>query len=240
VSAARLAVALAAALGLAGGTSGAEERSVEGVGAAAVSEGGSARDAALRAAIAEAVRQVAFELLPHLDPAAAEAAVDQALAPDPRTLASRYRILEDRGEGPALLLQEPGVEREYVMVVQADVDVARVRQRLERAGLLAPSQSQAAAGQRLRVVLEDLDGYAAYMAVRTLLEEIGARDAVPLEIERGRAVLEVETRSSPDDLLAALQRSAPPELRIEPRAIDAAAITLRAHFLPPPLGGEAP
>lgn len=231
-----IAAALLAALSFAGSASGAEVRAVEGVGAVPVPAGarsGSAREAALRAAITEAVRQVAFDLLPHLDPAAAEPAVDAALGPDPRSFANRFRILEDRGEGPALLVQEPGVATEYVMVVQAQVDVARVRQRLEREGLLVAA-GEGSIGRRLRVVIEDLDGYAAYTAVRTLLDELGVRGAVPVELERGRAVLEVESRIEPEDLLASIVRSAPPELRIEPISADAAVITLRARFVPPP------
>ncbi len=241
----RIALLLVAWLGLAGaaGAAPAEERLVEGVGAVAVKggrkpAGATPRDAALRAAIGEAVRQVALELLPHLDPAAAESAVDQALGPDPRTYAKRFRIVEDRGEVPALLVQEPGVTTEYVMVVQAQVDVARVRQSLERSGLLA-SSGEGSPRQRLRVVIEDVEGYAGYMAVRTLLDELGVGGAVPFEMERGRAVLEVESRMSPEELLASLVRSAPPELRLEAISADTASITLRARFIPP-LGGTAP
>jgi len=229
-------------LGLAAGAaSGAEERTVEGVGVVALKgaakpPAGPPRDAALRAAIGEAVRQVAFDLLPHLDPAAIAPAVDAALGSDPRVYANRFRIVEDRGEGPALLSGEPGVETEYVMVVQAQVDVARVRQRLESANLLMPPAANDAPRERLRVVIEDLDGYPGYQAVRTLLDDLGVRGAVPVEMERGRAVLEVESRIPPGELLDSLVRSAPPELRIEPVASTAASLTLRARFLPP-LGG---
>jgi hypothetical protein len=121
------------------------------------------------------------------------------------------------------------------MVVQAQVDVARVRQSLERGGLLAPSGGDSPR-QRLRVVIED-GGFAGYTAVRTLLDELGVRGAVPVEMERGRAVLEVDSRMPPDELLASLVRSAPPELRVEPVSSDAASLTLRAHFVAPPLGG---
>jgi hypothetical protein len=226
----------------AGAARGAEERAVEGVGAVAVKAGskprpGAPREAALRAAIGEAVRQVAFELVPHLDPAAIGPAVERALGSDPRAYANRFRIVEDRGEGPARIVDEPGVETEYVMVVQAQVDVARVRQSLERAGLLAPASGANSPRQRFRVVIEDLDGYAGYMAVRTLLDELGVHGAVPVEMERGRAVLEVESRVAPEDLLDSLVRSAPPELRVEPVASDDTSITLRAHFVPP-LGGH--
>ena len=227
-------------LAAAGIASAAEERLVEGVGAVPVKGGkapasGTPRDAALRAAIGEAVRRVALELLPQADPAAVGPAVEQALGDDPRAYANRFRIVEDRGEGPALLSEESGVETEYVMVVQAQVDVARVRQSLERAGLLAPAARDDSPRERLRIVIEDLDGYAGFQAVRTLLDDLGVRGAVPVEMERGRAVLEVESRIPPRALLDSLVRSAPPELRIEPVASDAASLTLRAHFLP--LGG---
>ncbi len=226
----------------AGSPAGAEERAVEGVGAVPL-QGASAprnvspREAALRAAIGEAVRQVALDLLPRLDPAEVEPAVESALGPDPRAFANRFRIVEDRGEGPALLTNAPGVQTEYVMVVQAQVDVARVRQSLERAGLLVPAGGDDGPRERLRVVIEDVDAYAGYQAVRTLLDDLGVRGAVPVEMERGRAVLEVESRIPPTELLDALVRSAPPELRIEPVSSDAASITLRARFLPP-LGGS--
>jgi hypothetical protein len=239
----RLAASLLLGLLVAAGAArGAEVRPIEGVGAVPVKGGakphtGAPRDAALRAAIGEAVRQAAFELVPHLDPAAIGPAVDRALGSDLRGYANRFRIVEDRGEGPAQIVDEPGVETEYVMVVQAQVDVARVRESLERAGLLAPASGANSPRQRFRVVIEDHDGYAGYMAVRTLLDDLGVHGAVPVEMERGRAVLEVESRVAPDDLLDSLVRSAPPELRIEPVGSDASSITLRARFIPP-LGGQ--
>ena len=229
------AAALAGLLALAGPAPAAEERAVDGVGAVAVKGGPSGRsvtprEAALRAAIVEAVRHVALDLLP---PGAAdpEAAVDAALAPDPRAFANRFRILEDRGEGPALLVMEPGAEMEYVVVVQAQVDVARVRQRLVRAGLVAAGDL--APSQRLRVRIVDLDGWAGYMAVRTLLDDVGAKGALPVELARGEAVLEVESRVPPEQLLAQLVRAAPPELRLEPVGSDADSVTLRARFVSP-------
>jgi len=231
-------LALAAALLAGGGRSAAaaEVRLVEAVGAVAVQGGtsprsGPRREAAVREAIAEAVRGVAREMLPALDAEAAKQAVDRALEPDPREFANRFRIVEDRGEGPALLVIEPGVTSEYTVVVQAQVDVARVRQRLERAGLLAPAAGEPAR-ERVRVVIEEFDGYAAYNAVRTLLEDVGARGAVPVELARGRAVLEVASRVGGRELLDALVRAAPPELRIEPLAADAGSLSLRARFLP--------
>ena len=228
-------LAILGLLAVAGAARAVEERVVDGVGAVAVKgaaggRSGTPRDAALRAAIVEAVRRVALELLP-ADAAATdpEAAVDAALAPDLRAFANRFRILEDRGEGPALLVDERGVETEYVMVVQAQVDVGRVRQRLVRAGLLPAGDL--APSQRLRIVIEDLDGYAGYRAVRTLLDDLGVRGAVPVQMDRGTAVLEVESRMPASELLAQLVRSAPPELRLDAVASDAESLTLRAHFL---------
>lgn len=231
---------LAAVLALAlAGAAGAEERRVDGVGVVAVKGGDARRDrppreAALQAAIGDAVRQVAKELAPEALPEA----LDAALGADPRTYANRFRILEDRGEGPALLIEEPGVESEYVMIVATQVDVARVRLSLERANLLAPELpvGDALPRERLRIVIEDLDGHAGYQAVRTLLDDLGVHGAVPVEVERGRAVLEVASRMPPRDLLDALVRQAPPELRIEPVSADGVSLTLRARFLPP-LGG---
>jgi len=118
------------------------------------------------------------------------------------------------------------------------VNVARVRQSLERSALLAPSGA-GSPRQHLRVVIEDVEGFASYMAVRTLLDDLGVRGAVPVEMERGRTVLEVESRMPPEELLDSLVRSAPPELRVEPISADAASIRLRARFIPP-LGGAAP
>ena len=228
-------LAILGLLAVAGAARAVEVRVVDGVGAVAVKgaaggRSGTPRDAALRAAIVEAVRRVALELLP-ADAAATdpEAAVDAALAPDLRAFANRFRILEDRGEGPALLVEEPGVQTEYVMVVQAQVDVGRVRQRLVRAGLLPAGDL--APSQRLRIVIEDLDGYAGYRAVRTLLDDLGVRGAVPVQMDRGTAVLEVESRLPASELLAQLVRSAPPELRLDAVASDAESLTLRAHFL---------
>jgi hypothetical protein len=215
-----------------------EERAVEGVGAVAVKgaaqpPSGTPREAALRAAIGEAVRAVALELLPDLDPLVAEEAVDRALAPDPRELANRFRILEDRGERAAQLVLEPGAQTEYVIVVLAQVDVGRVRERLRRAGLLVAAPSDGAALQHLRIVIEDIDSYASYTAVRTLLDELGVRGAVPVEMQRGRAVLEVESKLAPGALLDSLVRSSPPELRIDPIESDLDSLTLRAHFVTP-------
>ena len=99
---------------------------------------------------------------------------------------------------------------EYVVVVEATVDAGRVRERLARAGLLV-----APAGEvrryHVRLEAEGLEDYAAYRALReTLLEGVGVRSALPVELERGRAVLDVDGELAGDALLAALVRAAPP------------------------------
>jgi len=87
---------------------------------------------------------------------------------------------------------------------------------------------------RVRVVIEQVGGYAAYMAVRTLLEELELRSVLPLEMERGRAVLEVEGDRSPDELMSGLLQAAPSNLKLEPLGIDGATLTLRVRFLGAP------
>ncbi len=191
------------------------------------------RDAALRAALAEAVRQVALELLPDLD-ARESARVDEALGDDPLAYTTRYRIVEDRGERPALFSHAPGVRVEYVVVVETQVDPERIRRRLAARGLLvAPSGD--ARRYRLRVVIEDLTSYSAYASLRrTLLEDVGVRAALPVELERGRAVLAVDADQGADDLLAALLKKAPPELRITPLGTGRNTLTVRAQTVSTP------
>jgi hypothetical protein len=72
------------------------------------------------------------------------------------------------------------------------------------------------------------------MAVRTLLEELGLRSVLPAEMERGRAVLEVDGDRSPDQLMNGLLEAAPSNLRLVPLSIDATTLTLRVRFLGAP------
>jgi hypothetical protein len=192
------------------------------------------RDAALRRALQEAVRHVALDELPDFDPETGEEALAAALRGDPAEFATRYRIREDRGERPALFTDDPEVESEYVVVVEVHVDVERVRERLAQAGLLLMPSGDSRR-YRVRVVIEEVESYAAYMAVRTLLEELGLRSVLPVEMERGRAVLEVDGDRSPDELMSGLLRAAPSNLRLVPLGVDAATVTLRARFLGAPV-----
>lgn len=216
---------------------GAEVRTVEAVGAAPLDPNDPPRrpprDLAVQRALAEAVHRVALDELPEFDPVSGDEQLQRALGREPLDYANRFRILEDRGERPALFTELPDVETEYVVVVEVQVDAERVRQRLREAGLLmAPA---AGAWRRpVRVVVEDVGSWASYRAVRTLLEEVGAHSALPIEMERGRAVLDVDGDRTPGELMAALMRAAPPDLRLVPLGIDDGTVRLRARFLGTP------
>jgi hypothetical protein len=224
----------------------AEVRVVEALGfvpvSAAQRPGTAPRDAALRVALGEAVWSVAAAEIDSFDPESRAAEVRAALGDQPLDYASRFRIVEDRGERPARFSEDPAVETEYVVLVEASVDVDRVRRSLRRAGLIG---APAGDGQRHRVRLELVDcrDYATYQAVRELLEQIGVRSALPVEMEAGRAVLEVEgTREGPE-LLEALVRSAPPDLEIQALPPEADTARLRARRIaaePPETGAAAP
>lgn len=236
-------LALGCVLLLAGPAWASDVRRVEVVGAAPL--GGaltrSPRDLALRAALRAAVRQVAVEALGGAAAGPEDEVLTAALGEDPFAYATRFRVLEDRGERPALFSSDPEVATEYVVVAEVHVDAARVRSRLERAGLLQVPSGEAR-GVRTLVTVEDLSSWAEVQAVRKLLSDVGARNAVPVEVERGRAVLEVETRRHPEALLRELVRRAPEGLRIEALTADASGLRLRARVIettPPAAPDEA-
>jgi hypothetical protein len=190
------------------------------------------RDAALRRALAQAVTRVAEAQLPDLDPESAEDALRPALGDDPFAYATRFRILEDRGERPALLVQEAGVEREYVVVVEAYVDADKVRESLARAGLLdAPSGD--GLRSRFQVTVLGLDSYATYAAVReALVGGAGADSATPVEVSRGRAVFDVVASRAPSALLDALLAQTDPTLEFIPVDEDDRALVVRVEHRP--------
>jgi hypothetical protein len=222
------------ALALAAATAGAEVRPVEAVGAVPLDPDKPMqrppRDAALDRALVEAVWRVAVEELPDFDADRQEEALRTALGTDPLEFATRYRILEDRGERPALFTEDPTVKAEYVVLAEVHVDADRVRERLVRARLLVtPSGDRPRWPVRVEIV--ELRSYASYVAVRTLLEEMGLRAPVPVEMERGRAVLQVEADRPPAQLLADLVRAATANLSLVPIGSDAESLQVRARFL---------
>ena len=198
------------------------------------------RDAAVRKALSEAVRRVALELLAEQDPAEVEPGLEAALGTDPLAYISRFRTLEDRGERPVLFSDDPDAKTEYVVVVEASVDAGRLRERLARAGLLV-----APAGEvhryHVRLEAEGLEDYAAYRALReTLLEGVGVRSALPVELEPGRAVLDVDGELAGEALLAALVRAAPPGLTLTALETGPERLHVRVHLTPAPPPASAP
>jgi hypothetical protein len=242
----RAAAWLAAALLLPSASAGAEVRVVEALGFVPLSgaprSGAPPRDAALRVALEEAVWRVASAEIDSFDPESRAAEVRAALGDQPLDYASRFRIVEDRGERPARFSEDPSVETEYVVLVEASVDVDRVRRSLRRAGLLGAPTGEGGR-HRVRLELIDCQDYATYQAVRALLDQIGVRSALPVEMEAGRAVLEVEGPRPGPELLEALVRGAPPELEILPLSSDADTARLQARRIVAPTsdtGAAAP
>jgi hypothetical protein len=190
------------------------------------------RDAAERKALSEAVRQVALQLLSAQDPAEVEPRLGAALGADPKVYISRFRTLEDRGERPVLFSDDPQARAEYVVVVEAQVDADRVREALSRGGLPVTPAGEARR-IRVRVEAEGVEDFASYRALReTLIEGVGVRSALPVELERGRAILDVESELAGDALLSALVRSAPPGLQVTALETSPERIQVRVHFVP--------
>jgi hypothetical protein len=188
-----LLLAAAVALGAAGGAR-AELARVESVGSvplgAGAAGGATARQAAVEAGVRDAVERAAQELATQAGSKASPDAIHTALG-DPLALASRYRILEDRGERAPLLEQGPGAQREYVVTVEAYVDRDRLRTRLEKAGLLGPP-APPTGRHALRIAFAGIESYPLWERIERAL---GARGGAvrPLEFGRDRIVAEVET-----------------------------------------------
>lgn len=225
-------------------TASSETRRLEVVGTIPIGTRGKAavapRDAAIEQALREAVVRIAQEFLadrpiempdeddlnrgviddPDRDPS------DNA-APDPPDLdrilgkkmvpyTQRFRVIEDRGRRPALFADDPAVNEEYVVIVEVQVDVERVRAKLVEAGLIRAAEI-AVGSNAVRLEVEGLTAYPAYLALRELLEgELGAKAVYPVEMGRGRTVLDVEIQASAVEFLERLLAVAPPEIEIVP------------------------
>jgi hypothetical protein len=220
---------LALLLAAAGGASAAELRRVEAVGAvpagADAPSGVPIRRAALEAALAQAVLRVASDLggLPEQDPA-----LQEILGNDPLGYVARYRMLEDRGERRALLVDDPNVTMEYVVLVEAQVDEGRIRSLLTDAGILSPRERHDT--ESVLVVLEDVHSYWALAAIRERLEaDPRVRSVVPQEFEVGRVALAVETSRDPRGLLRQLSATPPPG--VEVRLLEAGRRGLRLQVV---------
>jgi len=231
-----LAALLAAALlggllGAAGaaGAAGAELRRVEAVGVVPIGgpdgSTGVPRDAAVEAAVQAALLRVARSLLPEdfVPPEGGgseplpepDVWLETELGDDPFVYAVRFSILEDRGPRPAVFAQDPGVDQEYVVVADVQLDVEAIRERLARAGVLDTARPGTA--RELRIVVEGLERYPPLAALReALLATPGVRSVVPREFTPEAVVLAVNAERGADVLVEDLRRRAPAALHVVP------------------------
>jgi hypothetical protein len=202
------------------------------------------RHAALRAALQEAVARAAAELV--REATGKEPAGEPAPPPgEPTEYAVSYRVLEDRGEQPALLAGGAAGGREYVVVAEVQIDLDRVRLALKGAGRLG-SDAPAAAPAVFRLELLDVPSPAAWSALRAALARAGAEVEVPLELEPGRAMLEVRAAGGAERTVERLLHAALPEgLGLERLPSEPGAPRLRVRQgvpapPPPEAAGAAP
>jgi hypothetical protein len=231
---------------------------VESVGVAPVRpDSASPRDAAVHKGLLEAVRQTAEDLLATgaVDgfdeemgdvedlqaEAEASAELQRILGNDPLVYATRFKVVEDRGEGPTLFGSDLDVETEYVVIVSVFVDRDRIRERLTRAGILLTPPGQEPQ-IRSRLVLENLGEYWVYAEIRrVLLEELKMRAVIPREMSPGRAVLELTAAHSPREFLGLLQRSVSDQMELIPLSVEDDEMRLRVEAFerqPPEEGSE--
>ena len=202
---------LAVALALAPGASAEAVRS-EGVGTAALpgSPGVSPRAAALEAALRDAVLEVARALVGSATSPTAEAALHEALGPDPTRFVLTYRSVSEREQAGrrdgAAAAGTNGPGQEVTVTVEAQVDRARVAGALRGAGLLAERARAPEDAQRL--VLEPIPSWTALTMLRRRLVELGAQQVLLAQVEPGRVVLTIQGGSA--ERLARAVISAPP------------------------------
>ena len=214
-----VAVAFAA---LAAGVGRAELVRVEAVGsvplAAGSTGGATARQAALEAGVREAVERAARDLASQAGAGASTEAVRAALGNDPLIYASRFRILEDRGERAPLLEQGAGAQREYVVTIEAHVDRSRVRMQLQHAGLLG-AEPQPGARHALRIAFDGVDSYRLWERIERAL---GARGGAvrPLEFAHRRVVAELETEEEGGALVGRLGAALSDSLDVRSAGMD--------------------
>lgn len=144
----------------------------------------------------------------------------EALGKDMLPYTRSYRILEDQGERPVLFDDAPGIDTEYVVVIEVIVDVDRVGRALEDAGLVVAANAEK---EQIDLTVE-LVGLSRYPALERVLAALrgplGATRVSMLEFERGRQLLEVEGPFDAEALAARLADLGDERLDLEPVALD--------------------
>jgi hypothetical protein len=140
--------------------------------------------------------------------------IQKALGAKMVSYTKTFRIVEDQGERPALFTQDPDAATEYVVVMEVEVEVERVRDRLEAAGLVDPIEELDLKG--IEVEIRGLSHYRGYRELLDLLadESVGAVAVSPRNFSPQRATIRVEGDWGSDELLARLQATAPAHLSI--------------------------
>jgi hypothetical protein len=215
------AVVVVAAM-FAAGTAGGELVRVESVGsvplAAGATGGATARQAALEAGVREAVERAALDLAAQAGSNAKPEAVRTALGGDLLLYASRFRIVEDRGERAPLLEQSPTAEHEYVVMVETHVDRSRIRSKLQQAGLIGAAPKPGAR-RSLRIAFEGVDSYPVWKRIQRVLSARGGASR-PLEFGHRRVVAEVETEEEASALIGRLSAALSDSLELHSVGMD--------------------
>lgn len=221
--------AVAFALGVPVTTALAERVRTDAVGV--VPAGPGARQAALQAGVREAVLLVAVALAREAGARTdSRDELGRALGPDLLPYAVQYALVEDRGERPAQLIQQPGVDREYVVLVEAQVNRERVREVLIRSGLLgAPT---ALGVHSLWITLVGVDAWPMWERLRRALAARGGT-LHPVEFSRGVVIAELQTEESNEALLARLRRALAGSLDLALERSEPGSLRLRVIPLAP-------
>jgi hypothetical protein len=209
----------------------------EGTGTAPLSSapGGAPRARALEAALSDAVLRVAAGLVGGTREPAAEAALREALGPNPGRFALSFRSLSE--------VEQAGAQAsagEITVTIEAQVDRPRVEAALRRAGLLAAPAAPPAADPPRRIVIEPLPAWPALAAVRRRLVELGAGRVQLERVEPERVVLAIEVERSAASLATALASSPPPGVSIRSTGDRDGAPRIRLESVAPLSGDVAP
>jgi hypothetical protein len=171
--------------------------------------------------------------------------LQKALGRDMTPFARSFRLVEDKGSRPVLFPGETDATREYVVVVEATVDVEKVRDRLAAKGIIGVEEDTAS-GDGVEIEALGLRYWSGYEAFVGLLEGPGVRasEVRPLEFEPGRTLVFAVVRGSPEDVLARILTSASGDLDVTGTIVDldpdgtAPRIRLEVAWTPPKAGGR--